>query len=181
MTAESCEVFHCRNERSWVITTLSCLISLAGFEVSLIGRFSGVPRGPWANRTSREGRAPYPGMQRKGLSYRHARKFEIWHRCLPSANAGRNGPSRNLRRVGPLKSSLDHLVPEGSIFSCNCMNVCVFRGPDPHFLDFLINADIRPTQRCQQSTKVLFGIEVALADDQALMHEEDAERFMPIR
>ena len=31
--------------RPWVITTLSCLISLAGFEVSLIGRFSGVPRG----------------------------------------------------------------------------------------------------------------------------------------
>jgi len=29
----------------WVITTLSCLIPLAGFEVSLIGRFSGVPRG----------------------------------------------------------------------------------------------------------------------------------------
>src|SRR3954466_15754587 len=45
MTAESCDVLHCRNERSWVITTLSCLIPLAGFEVSLIGRFSGVPRG----------------------------------------------------------------------------------------------------------------------------------------
>src|SRR6185437_15723642 len=45
MTAEFCELFHCRNERSWVITTLSCLIPLAGFEVSLIGRFSGVPRG----------------------------------------------------------------------------------------------------------------------------------------
>ena len=45
MTAEPCEVFHCRNGRSWVITTLSCLIPLAGFEVSLIGRFSGVPRG----------------------------------------------------------------------------------------------------------------------------------------
>jgi hypothetical protein len=29
----------------WVITILSCLIPLAGFEVSLIGRFSGVPRG----------------------------------------------------------------------------------------------------------------------------------------
>src|SRR5215472_6992890 len=45
MTAESCELFHCRNERSCVITTLSCLIPLAGFEVSLIGRFSGVSRG----------------------------------------------------------------------------------------------------------------------------------------
>src|SRR4051794_127170 len=37
--------FHCRDTRTWVITTLSCLIPLAGFEVSLIGRFSGVPRG----------------------------------------------------------------------------------------------------------------------------------------
>jgi hypothetical protein len=42
---DCCEVFHCRNKRSWVITTLSCLIPLAGFEVSLIGRFSGIPRG----------------------------------------------------------------------------------------------------------------------------------------
>jgi hypothetical protein len=49
MTAESCEVFHCRDQRSWVITILSCLILLAGFEVSLIGRFSGVPRGRGLN------------------------------------------------------------------------------------------------------------------------------------
>src|SRR3954454_13273368 len=52
MTAESCDVLHCRNERSWVITTLSCLIPLAGFEVSLIGRFSGVPRGSPADGMS---------------------------------------------------------------------------------------------------------------------------------
>ena len=31
--------------RPWVITTLSRLFSLAGFELSLLGRFSGVPRG----------------------------------------------------------------------------------------------------------------------------------------
>jgi Holliday junction DNA helicase RuvA len=38
--------FRCRNAQHWVITNLCpASVPLAGFDVSLIGRFSGVPRG----------------------------------------------------------------------------------------------------------------------------------------
>ena len=72
MTAASCEVFNCRNQPSWVITTLSCLILLAGFEVSLIGRFSGVPRGPHKIRYYVERRDPE--FERKMIEVLHVYK-----------------------------------------------------------------------------------------------------------